>query len=64
MHLSPELGSMVNFLVSSLPILAMHHYHTVFTRESRVLGLRPSKDGMWEEVRMATEREDPQFPGE
>lgn len=28
---------MVNFLMSSLPILAMCHYHTVFIQESRSL---------------------------
>ena len=54
-RLSYELGPMVKFLMSSLPILTIHHFHTVSPKKAGVLGLTSSKDGMWEEVRMARE---------
>ena len=34
-YLSYKLGPMVKFLMSSLPLLTMHHFRTVFTQESR-----------------------------
>ena len=34
-YLSYKLGPMVKFLMSSLPLLSMHHFDTVFAQESR-----------------------------